>query len=208
MNQNVVLAWVPAGAVKRVYGALTELGLADAGADEISDVITCPGAYSCNLALTKTMGLGAALARDAREGNRSDWCGSLRINVERLPEFLRPALDRRYRILRQRPQDRWPGSAVLSDAAGRNATQFGVAIQSLPARLVPVAVDARSRAFQRESAGRRNFPPIRPAPQSRDFPQADRRIWSNRPMLSPEMYQDWGDDVAYSLELGRGECAA
>ena len=24
----------------------------------------------------------------------------------------------------------------------------------------------------------------------------------------PEMYQDWGDDVAYSLQLGRGECAA
>jgi hypothetical protein len=26
--------------------------------------------------------------------------------------------------------------------------------------------------------------------------------------LFPEIYQDWGDDVAYSLELGRGECAA
>jgi sulfite reductase (NADPH) hemoprotein beta-component/sulfite reductase (ferredoxin) len=24
----------------------------------------------------------------------------------------------------------------------------------------------------------------------------------------PELYQDWGDDVAYSLQLGRGECAA
>ena len=23
----------------------------------------------------------------------------------------------------------------------------------------------------------------------------------------PEIYQDWGDDEAYSLELGRGECA-
>ena len=25
--------------------------------------------------------------------------------------------------------------------------------------------------------------------------------------LFPEMYQDWGDDEAYSLQLGRGECA-
>jgi hypothetical protein len=24
----------------------------------------------------------------------------------------------------------------------------------------------------------------------------------------PEMYQDWGDDVGYSLQLGRGECAS
>ena len=26
--------------------------------------------------------------------------------------------------------------------------------------------------------------------------------------LFPDMYQDWGDQEAYSLQLGRGECAA
>ena len=26
--------------------------------------------------------------------------------------------------------------------------------------------------------------------------------------LFPEIYQDWGDDTAFSLQLGRGECAA
>jgi sulfite reductase (NADPH) hemoprotein beta-component/sulfite reductase (ferredoxin) len=26
--------------------------------------------------------------------------------------------------------------------------------------------------------------------------------------LYPEIYQDWGDDTAFSLQLGRGECAA
>ena len=26
--------------------------------------------------------------------------------------------------------------------------------------------------------------------------------------LEPEMYQDWGDDTAFSLQLGRGECAS
>jgi sulfite reductase (NADPH) hemoprotein beta-component/sulfite reductase (ferredoxin) len=26
--------------------------------------------------------------------------------------------------------------------------------------------------------------------------------------LFPEIYQDWGDDQAFSLQLGRGECAA
>jgi sulfite reductase (NADPH) hemoprotein beta-component/sulfite reductase (ferredoxin) len=25
--------------------------------------------------------------------------------------------------------------------------------------------------------------------------------------LFPEIYQDWGDDEAFSLQLGRGECA-
>jgi hypothetical protein len=26
--------------------------------------------------------------------------------------------------------------------------------------------------------------------------------------LFPEMYQDWGDEMSYSLQLGRGECAS
>jgi len=26
--------------------------------------------------------------------------------------------------------------------------------------------------------------------------------------LFPEIYQDWGDSEAFSLQLGRGECAA
>ena len=26
--------------------------------------------------------------------------------------------------------------------------------------------------------------------------------------LTPEMFRDWGDDVDYTRELGRGECAA
>ena len=50
----------PSGAV---HAALNAAGLGESGANEIEDVITCPGAYSCNLGLTKTMNLGAALAR-------------------------------------------------------------------------------------------------------------------------------------------------
>src|SRR5579864_4683524 len=67
MAQNVVLAYVPLGALQRVYGALSRLGLNRDRADEISDVVTCPGAYSCNLALTKSMGLGDALASTVRK---------------------------------------------------------------------------------------------------------------------------------------------
>ena len=26
--------------------------------------------------------------------------------------------------------------------------------------------------------------------------------------LFPEIYKDWGDEIDYSLQLGRGECAA
>jgi len=28
------------------------------------------------------------------------------------------------------------------------------------------------------------------------------------PLTNPKMFRGWGDDEAYSLQLGRGECAA
>jgi hypothetical protein len=28
------------------------------------------------------------------------------------------------------------------------------------------------------------------------------------PADNPEMFRDWGDEIEYSLKLGRGECAA
>ncbi len=57
-----MLGFVPLRNLKRVYAALKQIGLEYSGAGEISDVVTCPGAYSCNLALTKTMNLGIALS--------------------------------------------------------------------------------------------------------------------------------------------------
>ena len=41
--------------------ALSELGLGDTGADEINDVISCPGTDSCKLGITSSMGLNHAV---------------------------------------------------------------------------------------------------------------------------------------------------
>src|SRR5690606_11085294 len=62
IDQNLVMVGVPRERLPQVHAALAELGLAGARAREISDVVTCPGAYSCNLALTKAMPMGAALS--------------------------------------------------------------------------------------------------------------------------------------------------
>lgn len=61
LDQNLVLGYIPLARLQRVHAALEEIGLGAPHAHEIDDVVTCPGAYSCNLALTKTMNLGAAL---------------------------------------------------------------------------------------------------------------------------------------------------
>jgi sulfite reductase beta subunit-like hemoprotein len=206
MNQNVVLAYVPVGALKRVYAALGRLGLNDAAADEISDVTTCPGAYSCNLALTKAMGLGAALAETLR--NEPDTLvRHLKINVSGCPNSC---------------GQHWIGDIGFYGNArkiegrevpyylmllGGTQEQFGVAIQSLPARLAPVAVDrvlAHYKENRQEGESFRSY-------VMRHKVETFRKLTADLvkpPLDAPEMFRDWGDEVDYSLELGRGECAA
>ena len=61
VSQNLVLRWVRDEAVYEVWQALRRLDLGDAGADEISDGVSCPGTDSCKLGITSSMGLNAAI---------------------------------------------------------------------------------------------------------------------------------------------------
>ncbi len=61
VQQNLVLRWVRRESVYDVWRALSELGLGDAGAREITDVVSCPGTDSCKLGITSSMGLNQAV---------------------------------------------------------------------------------------------------------------------------------------------------
>ena len=66
VDQNLLLSFVPLARLRPLYQALDELGLAASGAGRIEDVTTCPGAYTCNLGLTKSMNFGHALRDEVR----------------------------------------------------------------------------------------------------------------------------------------------
>jgi sulfite reductase beta subunit-like hemoprotein len=61
VHQNLVLRWVRDDSAYEVWRALGELELGEAGADEISDVVSCPGTDSCKLGITSSMGLNQAI---------------------------------------------------------------------------------------------------------------------------------------------------
>ncbi len=206
MTQNLVLAYVPADALQRVYGALRELGLGDSGADEIGDVVTCPGAYSCNLALTKAMGLGAAIS-DVVRNDTDPLVRRLRINVSGCPNSC---------------GQHWIGDIGFYGNArkiegrevpyylmllGGTQEQFGVAIQSLPARLAPTAVARVLAHFKQHRELGESFRQYVLRHKVATFRHLTADLVKPAE-LHPEMYQDWGDQVDYSLQLGRGECAA
>jgi sulfite reductase beta subunit-like hemoprotein len=61
VHQNIVLRWVRDEAVYDVWRRLGELGLGEAGADRINDVVSCPGTDSCKLGIVSSMGLNRAI---------------------------------------------------------------------------------------------------------------------------------------------------
>ncbi len=211
IDQNVHLGYIPLRNLKRVYAALRLLDLAESRAGEISDITTCPGAYSCNLALTKSMNLGAALAETVRRYH-DPAIRALNINVSGCPNSCGQHWTGDvgfYGNARKIEGREVPYYQMLLGGGvdSEGILRFGMAIQSLPARLAPVAVERvldHFLAHRQEAESFRAYvlrfkvETFRSLIADLAKPDAD----------DPEMFRDWGDEIAYSLQLGRGECAA
>jgi len=61
VQQNLVLRWVRDESVYDVWKALRAIELGDAGVNEITDTVSCPGTDSCKLGITSSMGLNRAV---------------------------------------------------------------------------------------------------------------------------------------------------
>ncbi len=62
IDQNFALRFVPHHRLPALYAELDAAGLARPGAGTVSDVTTCPGAESCNLAVTASRQVGASIS--------------------------------------------------------------------------------------------------------------------------------------------------
>ena len=71
-EQNLVLRYIPEGFLHNVWEELDRIGLAEADARAITNVVSCPGTDSCKLGITSSMGLAKAL-RDEMD----EWGGEL-----------------------------------------------------------------------------------------------------------------------------------
>jgi sulfite reductase beta subunit-like hemoprotein len=211
IDQNLVLAYLPLHQLPRIYAALLAIDLAGAGAQEIDDITTCPGAYSCNLALTKSMNLGAALAEELRDHPDSQ-VRKLKIKISGCPNSCGQhwiADLGFYGNARKIDGKEVPYYQMLL-GGGYDDTgmlRFGAAVQSIPARLAPEAV---RRVLDHYVANREKEETFR-AYVLRHKVETFRLMTNDlaKPAeLYPEMYRDWGDEVTYSLKLGRGECAS
>jgi len=210
IDQNILLGYILLGRLRGVHAALRELGLGEAGAKEIADVTTCPGAYSCNLALTKSMNLGAAL-QEAVRAYEDPLVRKLSIKVSGCPNSCGQhwiADFGFYGNARKIDGKEVPYYQMLLGGGfdEEGIMRFGLAVQSIPARLAPQAVARVLDHYIAHRAAGETFRQYVMRHKVETFREFTNDL-AKPAELYPEIYQDWGDEAAFSLQLGRGECA-
>ena len=183
-----------------LYRRHEAIGMSQPGAELVRDVVTCPGADTCNLAVTQSRGLGAPSARSSR---RRDWPRWRPAHQHLgLHQQLRPAPHVRHRLLRRRApgqQSLGPGyQMLLGGFVGDEKVHFGDKALRLPARNAAEAT-ARGAPVAGRAPGRRVVPRLdgpggrrqgpggrpqgaRPLPLARRGPRVLRGLRRDRPV--------------------------
>jgi sulfite reductase beta subunit-like hemoprotein len=211
-RQNVAFRGLTEEQLPVLYQRLAAAGMAEPGAELVRDVVTCPGADTCNLAVTQSRGLGAAIGQLLEEEGLAE-VGGLRINISGCTNSCgqHHTSDIGFFGAERRAHGRSaPGyQMLLGGYVGQAQIHFGDKALRLPAKNAPEAAVRVVRRFADERSAGESF-----------------RSWMDRaggaktiatelkeldvfptPEDGPEYYVDYDETGPYSAEVGAGECA-
>ena len=213
-QQNFILHRVRQDDLPALHAALSVYDLARAGAEQAMDVIACPGADTCQLGLTASMGLGEALVNTLTESlpEYEDLAG-LRVRISGCPNSC--AQHHIAGIGLHGVAKKVNGTLVphyqFHLGGGVSATQsaIGKARIKIPAKNVPAAVMEIIRVFRAHRQPEESFNVFIARFAWTDL--AERlEPFAHLPALeaAPDTYRDYKSEKAFDLEdLGPGECA-
>ena len=85
-EQNVALPYLSGASLAAVYERLRDVGLGEGYANHITDVVSCPGADYCSLAVTRSMGMAERLrAHLSASGISAADLGELHVKISGCP---------------------------------------------------------------------------------------------------------------------------
>jgi sulfite reductase (ferredoxin) len=79
-RQNVVYRGLTEAELPELFKRLDAIGMAEPGAELARDVVACPGADTCNLAVTQSRGLADDIGKALEESGLAD-VGGIRVNI-------------------------------------------------------------------------------------------------------------------------------
>jgi sulfite reductase beta subunit-like hemoprotein len=214
VEQNIVLRWVKDEHLPALHAALAQAGLDATGAGRFSDITRCPGADTCQIAVTKSRELAKAVGELFTDGLAADAdledvhvkisgctnsCGQHHIGTLGF-----------YGTYRKVGEHQVPHYQLLIGGSTREGeARFGQAVAAIPARRVPEAVKKLVALYKAEKQGAETFGDFllrvgRARVKDEVLPFTQLPSYEKEPSL----YRDWGDDTDFKAEIGAGECAA
>ena len=187
--------------------------MAEPGAELARDVVSCPGADTCNLAVTQSRGLAADIGHALEEAGLAE-VGGVRINISGCTNSCgqHHISDIGFLGLERRAHGRAaPGyQMLLGGHVGDMEIEFGEKATKLPAKAASEAVVRVVGQFAGERDGRRDVRrrgSTAPAAPPRSARRSRTSTSSPRPTRAPTSTSTSTRPGPYVAEVGDSECA-
>lgn len=212
-RQNLVFRGLSKEQLPLLHLRLVALGMAEPGAELARDVVACPGADTCNLAVTQSRGLADDIGR-ALEAEGLAEVGGVRINISGCTNSCgqHHISDIGFFGAERRAHGRSaPGyQMLLGGRVGQTQIEFGEKALRLPAKAVAEATVRVVRKFAGERQAGETFGVWLDRVGGTSVIAAELKeldVWPT-PEERPDYYIDFDETGPYSAEVGEGECAA
>jgi sulfite reductase beta subunit-like hemoprotein len=211
-RQNVVFRSLQPSQMRELYDMLDAIGMARPGAELARDVVACPGADTCNIAVTQSRGLADAIGQKLEEEGLAE-VGGVRINISGCTNSCgqHHASDIGFFGVERRAHgESLPGyQMLLGGYVGDEQIHFGEKALRVPAKAAPEAVARVVRRFAGERAATETFQAwlarsggaVAVADGLRDLDEIP------LPAVAPDFFVDFGETGPFSGEVGESECA-
>jgi ferredoxin-nitrite reductase len=192
-----------------------DIGLAEAHAMTISDVLTCPGADTCSIGVTSSKGLGTELRNRILAGNgkyRDPLVDEMRIKISGCPNSCgqHHVADIGFYGMAVRMGERQvPAFQLMLGGNAQGEGRLGKITMKIPARYIPDAVETLVGAYVEQRNDGEKFG----AWTSRVGTPHVQEILAEYKIMpefnkDPMAYVDWGQSKFFTLDdMGEGECA-
>jgi sulfite reductase (ferredoxin) len=216
VEQNIVIRWVSGADVPALFADLDAVGLGQAGAGNILDIVACPGTDTCKLGISSSRGLASELRRRLSEKSYQldEAIQNLHIKVSGCFNSCgqhHVADIGFYGVNRMIKGFQVPHfQVVLGGQWEENAGSFGLAVVAVPSKRIPEALDRITEFYLRSREKGERFSKF----VQRVGKAQIRTVLEDLAKTAPEhdedrsFYSDWRDPREYSTgDIGIGECA-
>jgi sulfite reductase beta subunit-like hemoprotein len=215
VQQNLILRWVRDESVYEVWRALRALDLGDAGVNEITDTVSCPGTDSCKLGITSSMGLNRAVQERIEQMQIEDQLTrKIHIKMSGCPNGCSQhhiANIGFYGASIKAGEHTIP--AYIAHIAGTyegGEVKFGTRLKSrLPAKRVPDAVERWIRYYESDRQPGEEFNAFAERVGTAEFESLvkDLAMPAEFSLENLNQFIDWTKSAPFVVERGEGECA-